>query len=152
MLNKFRDFFSTELAREENETLSHDQCQLATAALLIEVASADRDFDAEELKTLKSILAGKFNLDDGQLQELTDLAESEKEQATSLYQFTQLINNDCNPDEKYHLMKAMWEVAYADGNIDKYEEHLIRKVADLIYVPHNEFIRAKLEARKGGDS
>lgn len=152
MLNKIRDFFTTELAREENESLSHDQCQLATAALLIEVASADRNFDPQELEALKKVLARKFELDDQQLEELTALAQSEKEQATSLYQFTQLINQECRPDEKYYLMKAMWEVAYADGNLDKYEEHLIRKVADLIYVPHNEFIRAKLEARKGSDS
>lgn len=148
MLNKIRTFFTTELARDEGQTLSHDQCQLATAALLIEVASADRDFDPQELETLKSVLARKFKLDATQLQELTDLAESEQENATSLYQFTQLINQDCKPDEKYHLLRAMWEVAYADGNLDKYEEHLIRKVAELIYVPHNEFIRAKLEAKE----
>lgn len=148
MLNKIRTFFTTELARNEDAALNHDQCQLATAALLIEVASADRDFDPQELQKLKSLLARKFDLDTSQLQELTNLAESEQESATSLYQFTQLINQGCRPDEKYHLLQSMWEIAYADGNLDKYEEHLIRKVAELIYVPHNEFIRAKLEAKK----
>lgn len=148
MLSKIRTFFSTELTRNQDHELTQDQCQLATAALLIEVASADRSFEPEELETLKSLLARKFQLDETQLEELTELAEAEKEQATSLYQFTQLINEDCNPEEKYQLMQSMWEVAYADGNLDKYEEHLIRRVAELIYVPHNEFIRAKLEARK----
>jgi uncharacterized tellurite resistance protein B-like protein len=149
MLDKIRSFFTTELARNQDQELTQDQCQLATAALLIEVASADRSFEPEELITLKSALSRRFQLDEAQLEELTDLAEAEQEEATSLYQFTQLINQDCNPDEKYNLMLAMWEVAYADGNLDKYEEHLIRRVAELIYVPHNEFIRAKMEARKG---
>ncbi|MGQ9425969.1 tellurite resistance TerB family protein [Gilvimarinus sp. F26214L] len=148
MLNKILDYFNTELARNEGETLSHDQCQLATAALLIEVAAADRDFGADEMQTLRTLLAQRFELDDSQLEELTRLAEAEQEEATSLYQFTQMINQQCRPNEKYQLLQGMWEVAYADGNLDKYEEHLIRRVAELIHVPHNEFIRAKLEARK----
>lgn len=149
MLNKIKDFFSEELNHTDDEQLSANQCQLASAALLIEVATADSDFDAQEVETLKSVLTRTFGLQAAQLEELTALAEAEKEQATSLYQFTQLINDGCSMTDKYRLMTAMWEVAYADGNLDKYEEHLIRRVADLIYVPHSDFIRAKLEARSG---
>jgi uncharacterized tellurite resistance protein B-like protein len=148
MLSKIRTFFTTELGRGDGEALSLDQYQLATAALLIEVACADRNFERQELEALKAVLARQFQLDAARLQALTELAESEKDQATSLYQFTQLINQQCRADEKYQLMKSMWEIAYADNKLDKYEEHLIRKVADLIYVPHSDFIRAKLEARK----
>ncbi len=152
MLNKIRTFFATQLVRGEDKALSHNQRHLATAALLIEVASADSEFDSRELEALKAVLARKFELNAQQLQELTELAESEHQDATSLYQFTQLINQDCTPEEKYQLLSAMWEIAYADGNLDKYEEHLIRKVAELIYVPHHEFIRAKLEASENSST
>lgn len=78
-----------------------------------------------------------------ELAELINLAKNETNHATSLHQFTQLINQYCTTEEKFNLMKAMWEMAYADGNLDKYEDYIVRKVADLIYVPHTEFIRAK---------
>lgn len=147
MLKKILNFFTAELAHEDGKGFSENQRQLATAALLIEVASVDNSLDNEEFDTLKAVLAERFELSSEQLEELTKLAEQEQEEATSLYQFTQLINQECRPTDKFELLKAMWEVAYADGKLHKYEEHLIRKVAELIYVPHSEFIRAKLEVR-----
>lgn len=147
MLKKILSFFTAELSQEDGRDFNQNQRQLATAALLIEVAKVDQTLDDDEFNTLKSVLADRFQLDPEQLDELTAMAEMEQEQASSLYQFTQLINQECRPAEKFELLKAMWEVAYADGELDKYEEHLIRKVAELIYVPHSEFIRAKLEVR-----
>ncbi len=64
-----------------------------------------------------------------------------------MYGFTQLINQHCNPQEKFDLVTYMWRIAYADGDLDKYEEYIIRKVADLIHLGHGEFIRAKHAAR-----
>ena len=104
---------------------------------------ADHQFSAVELHNLSTILERKFSLSNDELTELISLAKSEADHATSLHQFTQLINQNCSTEEKFNLMKAMWEMAYADGNLDKYEDYIIRKVADLIYVPHSEFIRAK---------
>lgn len=147
MLKKIVSFFTAELAHEDGKGFSENQRQLATAALLIEVASVDHSLDEEELNTLKKVLSERFQLSSEQLEELAELARMEQEQATSLYQFTQLVNQECRPAEKFELLKAMWEVAYADGSLHKYEEHLIRKVAELIYVPHSEFIRAKLEVQ-----
>ena len=70
------------------------------------------------------------------------------DEATSLYEFTRVINDHYGPEEKLTLIASMWQVAYADGDLDKYEEHLIRQVAELTYVPHQDYIRCKLEARK----
>jgi uncharacterized tellurite resistance protein B-like protein len=116
---------------------------LAIAALLIEVAMADHQFSEVELHNLGAILERKFSLSSDELAELINLAKHEANHATSLHQFTQLINQYCSTEEKFKLMKAMWEMAYADGDLNKYEDYIIRKVADLIYVPHTEFIRAK---------
>lgn len=147
MLNRILSFFTAELSHEDGRGFNQQQRQLATAALLIEVAKIDHSLDDNEFAAMRQILAERFQLNPKQLEELTALAEMEQEQATSLYQFTQLINQECRPAEKFELLKAMWEVAYADGELDKYEEHLIRKVAELVFVPHSEFIRAKLEVR-----
>ena len=73
-------------------------------------------------------------------------ARERVEGATSLYDFTKVINDHCSPDQKLQLISAMWTVAYADGDLSKYEEHLIRQVADLTYVSHSDYIHCKLAA------
>lgn len=145
MLNKLSRFIERHLqpAGGSSHALSDHQKQLAVAALLVEVAMADHQFSEVELHNLTLILERKFSLSHDERTELISLAKNETNHATSLYQFTQLINQHCSQEEKFKLMKAMWEMAYADGNLDKYEDYIIRKVADLIYVPHVEFIRAK---------
>lgn len=145
MLNKLSRFIERHLqpASGASPVLSDHQKQLAVAALLIEVAIADHQFSETELTNLGVILERKFSLSRDELAELINLAKNETNHATSLHQFTQLINQYCTTEEKFRLMKAMWEMAYADGDLNKYEDYIIRKVADLIYVPHTEFIRAK---------
>lgn len=145
MLSKLSSFFERHLqpAGGASPSLSFAQKQLAVAALLIEVATADHVMDGTELNALINLLERKFSLPHEQLLELADLAKTEAAEATSLYQFTQLINNECTASEKFELIKGMWEIAYADNQLDKYEEYVIRKVADLIHVSHSDFIRAK---------
>lgn len=145
MLSKLSSFFERHLqpAGGASSSLSFAQKQLAVAALLIEVATADHVMDGTELNALINLLERKFSLPHEQLLELADLAKTEAAEATSLYQFTQLINNECTASEKFELIKGMWEIAYADNQLDKYEEYVIRKVADLIHVSHSDFIRAK---------
>ncbi len=149
MLSNIKRFFDRHLQHGgESEDLSFAQKQLATAALLIEVAVADQVFDDADFSALLKALQRKFALPEEQLNELCELAREEQREATSLYQFTHLINRDCSAGEKFDLIHAMWEVAYADGRLDKYEESVIRKVADLIHVSHADFIRAKHLAKE----
>lgn len=148
MLNKILDFFNSELTATEDGHLSEQQCRIATAALLIEVAKTDHHFDTAEMTSLEKLLRQEFELSTEQLQTLIQLAQEEQRQATSVYQFTQLINQHCHVEDKYKLILGMWKIAYADGVLDKYEEHIIRKVADLIYVSHSDFIRAKMRAKE----
>ncbi|WP_347331839.1 TerB family tellurite resistance protein [Marinimicrobium locisalis] len=148
MLSKITQFIEQHLQPEENApALSSEQKQLAVAALLIEVGTADRLLDETELQTLRTILQRKFNLEPEKLNELSALAKAEQDDATSLHQFTSQINDACTQDEKYDLIKSMWEVAYADNELDKYEEALIRQVAELIHVSHSMFIHARNTVR-----
>lgn len=127
--------------------MSDDHRRLACAALLIEVAVIDNEFDGEELAELKQILASQFNVSNEEVDALVTMAHNECSQATSMYQFTQLVNQHCSFSEKFDLVTGMWRIAFADGDLDKYEEYIIRKVADLIHLGHGEFIRAKQAAR-----
>jgi uncharacterized tellurite resistance protein B-like protein len=134
-----------------DETPTEDQLdqrkRLACAALMIEVATVDNDFDPRELDALRKQLQISFELDDDTAQTLCDEALTERHDATSLHQFTRLVNEHCDPQEKFDLVVGMWRVAFADDDLDKYEEHIIRRASELIYVSHSDFIRAKLEAR-----
>jgi uncharacterized tellurite resistance protein B-like protein len=149
VLNKISAFFERHLqpAGGSSASLSHEQKQLAVAALLVEVAMADNVFDTSEMASLQIHLQQKFALAETQIHELIELAREESAEATSLHQFTQLVHQYCNESEKFELLVSMWEIAFADQELNKYEEYIIRKVADLIYVSQSEFIRAKTVAK-----
>jgi uncharacterized tellurite resistance protein B-like protein len=145
VLNTLTRFIERHLqtADDVSPQLNLHQKQLTIAALLVEVAMADSHLSSTEITSLSNSLINKFNLTPQEVDEIIALAEEKTNKATSLHQFTQLINQQCTVEEKFKLMLSLWEVAYADGNLDKYEDYVIRKIADLIYVPHSEFIRAK---------
>jgi uncharacterized tellurite resistance protein B-like protein len=149
MITAITSFFENFLkpAKDDSSTTATDKLHLATAALLIELSVADHERHDDETRTLRKILGETFLLQDKQLDELWELAHKEARSATSLYQFTSLINSGFGYEEKVRVLKHMWEVAYADGRIDRYEDHMIRKVADLLYLSHNDFIRMKLASR-----
>lgn len=149
MLATISSFFDSLLkpGKQETPQSSVDRLHLASAALLVEIANADQEMDDTEREVLLGILERKLQLDKATLQNLWELAHAEHKDATSLFQFTTLINGAYGHREKVQLLQYMWEVAYADGRIDRYEEHLIRKVADLLYLTHGDFIRTKLAAR-----
>ena len=151
MLQSINRFFDNYLkpseSPAENRSTQTNQLQLASAALMIELCRADQHFDEEETRKISSILRSQFDLSQETLDELYELAQQEAEEATSLYQFTSLINEAYGYEAKIALIHNLWEVAYADGNLDRYEEHLIRRIAELLYVSHSDFIKTKLQVK-----
>ena len=135
-----------ELPESDSAESRQRRLHLAAAALLIETARADFTQDASEEAALKQLLCSSLQLEQGQVQELLTQAADQVDRSTSLYEFTRVINDHYSAEQKLQLIGAMWAVAYADGNLDKYEEHLIRQVAELTYVPHQDYIRSKLDA------
>ncbi len=150
MLKTIKNFFENHLNAETaaNESTQVDRIHLASAALLIELGRIDQSIDQEESQVLLKILQQKFNLEEERLMELYRLAEQEVEEASSLYQFTSLINEAYDRPCRIRLLSDMWEVAYADGKLDRHEDHLIRKIADLLYLSHSDFIRTKLAVKE----
>lgn len=147
MLSKLVELFQGVEPDRQDAPLKESDVRLACAALLIEVAVIDNEFDSDEMISLRQILEQQFSIDKSDLNDLITLAHNECSEATSMYQFTQLINQHCSPEQKFDLVMNMWVIAYADGDLDKYEEYIIRKVSELIHLPHGEFIRAKHRAR-----
>ena len=145
MLNKIRQLFAknTDISEQDQIATAH----LATAALLIKVMIIDGNLDDQELQSISQTLCEILDLTEAQVDELILLSREEVAEATSLYQFTREINNHFDLEGKMKLLTSMWRVAYADGHLDKHEEGIIRRVADLLHIRHNEYIRCKLEAR-----
>jgi uncharacterized tellurite resistance protein B-like protein len=149
MISKIKDFFDQQFSEKEVDSRSIDEkINLAAAALLIEISYSDHDISTEEKETLKRLLQEKFEIAAHTIHELVALAELEVREASSAHEFTRLINSYFEKDQKYQLVQAMWEIAFADGNLDLYEEAMIRKLADLLHVSHSNFIRAKLSIQE----
>lgn len=148
MLKKLQSFFTEQLS-PSNETDHEHRLQLASAALLIELSKADFEQDAAEQGTIRELLAAEHEVSASEIDELIALAEEQFEEDNAYHPYTRLINEHFSPEQKIELIEKLWQVALADGEISKYEDHLIRKIADLLYVPHRDFIRSKLKVTGG---
>ena len=148
MIVKIRRFFEQYIIVTENisEAELEHQLQLACAALMIEVLYADYSVDQNEINTMSKTLQDNFDLDKDEAENLSQLAEEERAQATDYYQFTSLINEFYTQQQKRELVTRLWQMAYADLTIHKLEEHLVRRLADLLHVPHSAFIQSKHRA------
>ena len=145
MLRSIRNFFEQNILSPAADAASADDhaLQLAAASLLIEIARADFEIHDAERQAITASIQGFFGLSDEETQDLVKLAEAEAEQATCLFEFTALVNEHFSYAQKLKVIDMMWQVSFADAHKDKYEEHLIRKVAELVYVSHADFIRLR---------
>lgn len=148
MLKNIQGFFQQFIGDEASSGDTEQRLQLATAALLIEVMRTDDHDHEQEQQVLLTRLQQKFSLNEATTRELIQLAEEEVRNSVDYHQFTRLINEQFSQDSKKHIIELMWEIAWADGQLDPWEEHLIRRIADLIYVSHEDFIAAKMAAMK----
>jgi uncharacterized tellurite resistance protein B-like protein len=144
MIKNLIEFFenATKSADSEPE-VSAKSLELAAAILMIEISMADSDFDSEERALIESLLVNEFEVDKGDVDTLIKLAEKEVDHAVSLHDFTRLVNETLSAKEKVKVIEMLWRIAYADAILDKYEEYYIRKIADLLYISHSDYIKAK---------
>jgi uncharacterized tellurite resistance protein B-like protein len=133
-------------ARAEAE--AEQRLRLATAALFIETMRADFEVNDEERGKLESLVRETLGLDAGETRELLAAAEHEVDSAVELFQFTRLIDEAFTPEQKAQVVERLWRIAYADEHVDRLEEHLVRKIANLLHVSHQDYIAAKLAARQ----
>ena len=145
MLNHIRAFFDRYLSADAPSARDPDQsARCAAAALLLEMAHMDDKVTESQQAAILTAVREHFGLTPEQAEELIECADEEREQATDYHQFTSLINAHCDPEQKATLVEQLWRVAYANEELCKHEEYLVRKVANLLHVPHGAFIAAKL--------
>lgn len=144
--NYFEELFQNKIV---DDPLPHkNTIELATVVLMIEISLADDHIHEEERRIIKNLLSDNLDLEQDEVDELISLAEEEVNHAVSLYEFTRLLNDSLSMSEKVNILENLWRVAYADSVIDKYEEYYLRKVADLLYISHSDYIQSKLKAAK----
>jgi uncharacterized tellurite resistance protein B-like protein len=150
MVKTFKKFFDQHIkpSQTSSDEVSEHSLQLATAALLIEMMRADAKTTEDERRMVIKTIMTRFHLTEEESGLLLHFAEEKIRKATGYYEFTSLINKGFTYEQKVKVIENLWEIAFTDESIDRYEEHMVRKIADLIYVEHKDFIDAKLRVKK----
>ena len=144
MLNQIKLFFEQHLALSGPEDSLEEKLQIVTVALFLEMMTMDDKVEPEEQEIILSLIHQNFSLTAEQSTSLLELAEQQRKQATDYFQFTSLINKEYSLEQKVRLIESLWKIAFIDGVLDINEEYLVRKIADLLHVPHTAFIMAKI--------
>lgn len=148
MLQAIRRFFDTQVNSPQPGTRPGHTIELATAALLVEVSRIDSEATPQERDVVERAIRDRFGLSADEAAELIRLADAEVSQATDYFQFTSLVNRFFSAEQKQRVIELMWRVAYADADLSAHENHLMRRIADLLHVPHGDYIAAKMRARE----
>jgi len=147
MLNKLSSFLSAIIPSAAVESRPEHTLQLATAVLLIEVMRSDAERTDEEQATILNILKERFQMTDAEVAQLSELGHRTVKVANDLHQFTTLINRELELPEKVRIIEYMWQVAYADRQISAHENHLMRRIVDLLHIPLGDNVAAKARAK-----
>ena len=150
MLQRLKDLFRERVepeAADASEAVREHALRVAAAALLIEVGRSDGRVVDEERTVMRAGIRSTLGLSAPETEELLRLAEEESRHAISIYEFTRVLDSEFSPEQKKRVVELLWLVAFADAEKDPHEEHLVRKIAGLLHVPHPDFIDAKIRAR-----
>jgi len=143
MIAKITQFFQT--LSETNSTQVKDtiSLEIACTVLLCEVIRADGTLDNKEELQLVSLISTQFDINEAEAQIIFSQALEISEHATDFYQFTSKVNQHYSLEERIKIVELLWQLAYADGELASIEEHIIRKIADLLHLRHSEYIQTK---------
>ena len=137
----FKNLFKTKEIEEESKDSS---IQKSICSLMIEVAYADNQLDESELKAMANSLS-KLDIQQEEIREIVNETLAKSKESISFYEHTRILNDQLDYDQKKDVLNSVWSIAFADGQMNKHEEHLIRRIADLLYLNHKDFINSKLD-------
>lgn len=147
MLNRLQDFFSDRIAPDDTGDEQH-RLQVATCALLLEVAHADDEFSADERNAVAGMVADRFGLAQDEAAELLAIAEEERAASGDLYQFARLINDTFTRPRKLAVVELLWRVVYSDGVLESHEDALMHRLGRVLGLRHEELIALKLKVKR----
>jgi uncharacterized tellurite resistance protein B-like protein len=146
MIGILKSFFTNEATNISAANIHQPhRLHVATCAILLEMAKIDGEFNDSERQGIISIFKNKYDLTDDEISALIEASEEELERSIDLWQFTKQINKNYTPDEKIGIIEIIWQVAYADGRLDKHEDYLIHKLSAILNISHKHLIDAKLK-------
>lgn len=146
MIERIKQFFQQYADFGKSPESAEQKLQIACAALLIEMTQIDDDSREEEQTRMRAKLRELFSITPEQVRSLLEIAAAERDSAVDYYQFTHMLNEQLSREQKIKLIEILWQIAYADGELNRYEEQMVRKIANLLYLPHDVFIMAKNRA------
>ncbi|HPN37053.1 MAG TPA: TerB family tellurite resistance protein [Melioribacteraceae bacterium] len=155
MLNALkRLFMDTDKNPKDISDVVNDKnnLQIATCAIFLEIAYSDDDFSNIEKEQIFNIIRKQFSLSDAEIEELLKHTEEVRKKSVSLYEFTEVINNNLSAEDKYKIVENLWRIILADNVINSYEEYFIRKISGNLNVSHNNLIAAKFAVKKEMES
>ncbi len=145
-------FLKSRILRQDEkappENLKDNTAQLAACVILLEIAHADDEFSPGEQQVIASILTKRFHVNPEEIRQLLSEAEQRRAHSIDLWSFTDQINTHFDADQKQAVMEAAWRVIYADGKLDKHEDYLVHRLAELLRLPHSAMIQAKLKVKR----
>ena len=153
MLERFKTAFARRVKDDSIESDTDDQhIALAAAMLLLEVAWADHEIEERELALIRSSLIALYGISESQVESVITEAKLEHQEISSIFPFTRTLNEQLSTDERKRLLENLWRLNAFDGSAFHYEEGTIRKIAELLYLTHTDFIQAKLGAKRSASS
>ncbi|WP_456440555.1 tellurite resistance TerB family protein [Caldithrix abyssi] len=130
-----------------SKDIDEQDLKVATAGLFIEMVYADFDVHPEEEKQLFKALHTLFNLSGTEVQELIDEARETREERHDIWRFASVLKDHLSREQRLKILTNLWQIVYADGRIDKYEDALMRKITNLLGLDHSEMIETKLAVK-----
>lgn len=146
IIDQVVDTIASSPRSEEDGEKREAALRMATAVLMIDVARADHVFDDSEFERVLDLVRKHFRLPAEEAAELVNAATDKAEELTSAHEFTQVLHRYLDEEEKARIVGLLWQIAYADGRLDKYEDALVRKISDLLYVSRGRVMRLKHDA------
>jgi uncharacterized tellurite resistance protein B-like protein len=134
LINQVVDAISAPQTDDNDGESREAAIRSATAVLMLDVARADHVFDESEFERVLELVEKQFGMSPEDAAELVNAADDKAENLVSLHEFTQLLHNNLDESEKARIVSLLWQIAYADGRLDKYEDSLVRKISDLLHV------------------
>lgn len=142
MLDKLIEWFVPRDGTREDD--GPKRVQIATCVLMLEIACADKSFSDHERTRIQETLQTRFQLEEDEVRELMELAEDARQESHDIWRFTNRINQACSPEEKREIIREVWRIVYADGELSSHEDHLIHRMATLLNLNHRQLITEKM--------
>jgi len=149
IIDQVVDVISTPIAADSGSEDREAALRMATAVLMLDVARADHTFDESEFDRILTLVQEHFNIPAEEAAELVNAAHEKAEDAVSAHDFTQVLHEHLDENEKARIVALLWEIAYADGQLDKYEDAFVLKISDLLHVSRGRVMRLKYDAKGG---